>query len=822
MTGAATLRRWVSGLEPPLRRAATRLAGWPHLPALGGFVALTALLTYPLLFRMASTVHDYGDPLLNAWILAWNTTSLAHGNFAGYFDANIFFPAPTTLAYSEFLIPQTLLAGPIFLATGNAILAYNVVQFAAFVTTAFGMYLLAAHLAGRLPGFAAGVIFAFSPFMFDHLSHLQILSAGGLPLALLYLHRYFATGRTAHVVLFSVFYSLQALANAYYAIYLTFFAGLFILYEVIVHRRFLDGRFWRHMLLHAGIALAALGPFYYRYLELRVALGFIREPVNRSTLLSFFATSPLNRLYGDLTAANYTPESALFPGICALLLAVTGFFAFSNPWHPWHHRGPRWVTPLFRTVGWALLISGLLVGTILLTGGVRWTVLSMRLQSTELDRPVILFVLLLAARVYLTRRFGIERARGAVRREAAIYAGMLALAVAVTIPGALSQALYRLPGFDGLRAVPRMHVMTMLALAVLAAYGIKYVLSRLEGRARPAVACLLTAIVVIEFYSVPFPARSVPIGSDVPAVYAWLADQPEDFAIVEYPIRPWAQFWGMYFSIHHWKRLVTGFSGYPSPAYLELRSRAENVPSPFTLTDFEQMGIRYLVVHDRPEDDLAPESITAAIAALGDRVREAARFPSFDVRTAPEVGPYYVQDGGTCTVYELTRSRWQQPRLVRQWPSRARVDAVGADRSTWQLDTNAHPEIAHLAVDEDLTTRWHTDRQQPGDYFQIDLGALQRIDGVVLEVGTHKLDYPRGYRVDVSSDGTTWAVVAENPSNRPSLAEVLRPRTQKVEIGFAETVARHVRIVQTGSDDIYYWSINDLVVTGPGAGGPAR
>jgi hypothetical protein len=52
------------------------------------YIALTAVMTYPQALHITDTVHDDGDPLLNAWALAWvaHQLPLAPGHL---FDANI-------------------------------------------------------------------------------------------------------------------------------------------------------------------------------------------------------------------------------------------------------------------------------------------------------------------------------------------------------------------------------------------------------------------------------------------------------------------------------------------------------------------------------------------------------------------------------------------------------------------------------------------------------------------------------------------------------------------------------------------------------------
>ena len=55
------------------------------------YTALTAVMTYPQVLHLTDTVHDDGDPLLNAWALAWVAHQLPRAP-AHIFDANIFYP----------------------------------------------------------------------------------------------------------------------------------------------------------------------------------------------------------------------------------------------------------------------------------------------------------------------------------------------------------------------------------------------------------------------------------------------------------------------------------------------------------------------------------------------------------------------------------------------------------------------------------------------------------------------------------------------------------------------------------------------------------
>ncbi|MBM3297757.1 MAG: hypothetical protein FJY83_09185, partial [Candidatus Aminicenantes bacterium] len=294
------------------------------LLALGLFAILTLLMTYPLVLHLGTHVRDHGDPLLNAWILAWNNRQTTRLDLGGWFEANIFHPQRDVLAYSEHLFPQALAALPVQILSGNPILAYNFVLLLSFLTSAFGMFLLARKLTGHFLGsVAAGFLFAFSPFMLFHLFHLQVITAGGIPLAFLFLLRFFESRRWKDILFFSLFFILQSLANGYYALYLVVMAGLFLLVMAFVRGRVREPRFWAQMSVFVLLAAVCLGPFIHRYDRVRSDRGLDRG-IGGARLTSYLAAPPYNILYGRITSKYYVPERGLFPGAAAFVLAAAG------------------------------------------------------------------------------------------------------------------------------------------------------------------------------------------------------------------------------------------------------------------------------------------------------------------------------------------------------------------------------------------------------------------------------------------------------------------------------------------------------------------
>ena len=119
------------------------------LTAAALYLTATLAMTWPLMLDLGGSLPgDLGDPLLNCYILSWGEKHLVaflSGDLTAYarwWQANIYYPAPYALAYSEHLFAEVAMALPVWLATGNVILCYNVVFLASYALSGLGTFLL--------------------------------------------------------------------------------------------------------------------------------------------------------------------------------------------------------------------------------------------------------------------------------------------------------------------------------------------------------------------------------------------------------------------------------------------------------------------------------------------------------------------------------------------------------------------------------------------------------------------------------------------------------------------------------------------------------
>ena len=153
------------------------------------FAALAIGHTWPLAAGLTSWSRlDNADTALNAWILAWVAHQLAVDP-RHLFDANIFFPEPRTLAFSEHMVVQGLMGVPLFALGWSAITVYNVLVLIGFTLSGVAMAAVVERWTGsRRAGVIAGLAYAFNAHTLVRFGHMQALHVQFLPLALAALH----------------------------------------------------------------------------------------------------------------------------------------------------------------------------------------------------------------------------------------------------------------------------------------------------------------------------------------------------------------------------------------------------------------------------------------------------------------------------------------------------------------------------------------------------------------------------------------------------------------------------------------------------------
>lgn len=321
-------------------------------------VVLTAALTWPLvpgLDRLGRVNTD--DGRLSIWNVAWVADALiVHPR--QLFDANIFYPAKHTLAYSEANIVAGVVALPAWGFTANPYLAHNSAVLFAFVMAFVGAYYLVRFLSGsRDAALVAGALFAFCPYIFSRTAHIQLLMSFGLPFSMLAFHRLVERRTAGRAVMLGLALWVQALACAYYGIFAALMVGLGTLWFAVSRGLWREARYWAVI---GGAAVTSIGltlPFFLPYLDVQQE-GFART---LDDARSYSANAGAWLASSAWTHRWWLPwiegfSETLFPGIIATSLGVAG------AWRVWRARrtAVEAAAPLARDVAGYYVVLGLL------------------------------------------------------------------------------------------------------------------------------------------------------------------------------------------------------------------------------------------------------------------------------------------------------------------------------------------------------------------------------------------------------------------------------------------------------------------------------
>jgi hypothetical protein len=286
---------------------------------------LAVVLTWPLAARLGSAGRvDSGDGRHGMWNVAWVAHALTTDP-GTLFDANIFFPQPNTLVYSEANLLAGVMGIPVWLMTGgNPYATFNSVVLMAFVLATMCAYALARTIgAGRAGAATGAIIYAFCPFMFAHLPHIQLLMTFGPALSLLAMHRFAEAPTLRRGAAMGLALAVTGLGCAYYGIFSALVVSLGVVWFGVTDGHWRRPGYWLHTATGVVVVSAIMLPLFIPYLEVRDA-GFARtleEARLYSTTGAAYLASPM-WVHRWILPFLESWREVLFPGFVAVLFGV--------------------------------------------------------------------------------------------------------------------------------------------------------------------------------------------------------------------------------------------------------------------------------------------------------------------------------------------------------------------------------------------------------------------------------------------------------------------------------------------------------------------
>ncbi len=307
-----------------------------HIAVFLLYVLLAIILTYPLIFYFGKAVPTgawlHYDAFLNIWILSWvQHILLSHP--LNLFNANIFYPAPHSLALSEHLLGNALLVFPIKIFSDNVIIQYNFLFLLVIVLSGFGCYLLFYHLTGKkFSAIFAGCLFAFVSTRFRYIQLIQIQSTQWIPFILLFFLKFMEKRRWRYAFLFTLFLFLNFITSIYISLIFMVGFSVMLLYLILFNRKdILNMDVLKKTLPLLIIIAIPLYFFYLPYKELYYSQVYTNYDLraeevmkNSASIKAYF--SYFLQLTALKSIPSITSSQGLFPGIVVSFLFILGVY----------------------------------------------------------------------------------------------------------------------------------------------------------------------------------------------------------------------------------------------------------------------------------------------------------------------------------------------------------------------------------------------------------------------------------------------------------------------------------------------------------------
>jgi lysophospholipase L1-like esterase len=176
--------------------------------------------------------------------------------------------------------------------------------------------------------------------------------------------------------------------------------------------------------------------------------------------------------------------------------------------------------------------------------------------------------------------------------------------------------------------------------------------------------------------------------------------------------------------------------------------------------------------------------------------------PIIDVNSATFNMPDYYPD----SVHPNERGSLVIAEVVANAIGPAKTPPTGLlDRTGWTATafaTNNSSEVPANALDQYRSTRWSSGvTQTNGSWFEVDMQSTQDFNKIVLDASYSGNEYPSGYQVYVSDNGSSWGSPIASGTGTAA----------QTTITFPLVTARYIKIVLTASSS-FWWSIHDLEV----------
>ncbi len=626
------------------------------------YLIISLIVTLPLATQFTTHVPGTTTWSLDEYGYVWNHWWFKFSLFdlqANPFQTRyLFYPLGTTLVLYAYTLLHVWLALPLQFALG-LIPASNMTVWFSFAASAFGMYLFVLYLLRvslrtwnecygaqlgeiaadtrlhTLAAFVAGVVYAFASNRYVYLSlgHYNIVASEWIPFYLLYLFKTLVERRAKNAVMAGLFAAIALYTETTDGVLLVLLTLAILVFE------------WRIALQAAALGRLAL---------VAVTTAVLFAPLLVPTALEIFTSGY------SLPGFGHSEQ---------LLVDLNGFFAPTSL----HPLDRYWVQELDAVREHASRFSDVntfFVGYVTALLALVGFAVFARRNKIWLGIALGFAVLALGPLLHVNGQSTFD---------------LDGLEVNVPLPFLI---LHYIPIIRENRVPNRYSILVVIALAVLVAYAVWWLLWKLSARVRypqlgylgAGVAGLLSALLIFEHLAVPLPLTD----ARIPDVYTAIGREPGNFTVLSVPLGMRNSFGQIgaedtrtqYYQSAHHKYLLSGQIQRNPPYLFEYFQRVPVIASLLALEDYQPLDdatiardkelagrvvnffdIRYVVVNPaipgRPpyEDNRARvlEYLTQVLP-LGEKISDAEGLEAYRVQQPPLELPYRVEFGSALGV----------------------------------------------------------------------------------------------------------------------------------------------------------------------------
>jgi hypothetical protein len=533
------------------------------------FIIILAVLTWPVMLKMTKLAYgpvygtDNRSEIRDLWFMRYSfqhKIDFYDNNFTNY----PFYSAFKGYSFLPYWLTPKYILSIIF----NEFFSYNFILLSSFVLSFIGAYWLVFYLTKNyFSAFACGLIYSFTPYHFHRAwEHYSLTFIDFFPFALLFLIRIKEKPIFKNILFGAFFILLVSISDLSYAFIMAVFLVCFFFYAVFFNFR---------NKVSAKENIQFIKGFFYLFL---LVILFVAPAIVPVIKQMFFAKP----LIAEAARIDFVRPFK---------------YLFSHSARPFNYLLPSYAHPVFGQ------FTKSMFGSIFYGRGYLE-------QTLYLGWVSIIFAFLAIKKYKFIPCADTSRTKCSFYFQIKFLIFLTLAGFLFSLPPYIDLFFLKiyLPSFFLYKIIPmfrayaRFGILLILATTTLAGFGIAWTLDSFKNNPikKNVLKFLVVIFILFEFNNIP-PLHCVDLNSNIPLVYSWLKNQPDDFGIIEYPLKKgdtsegYANLDYLLFQRVHQKKIFD--ATIPQSDALKIREKVSNLASDESIALLKLLGLKYVIVH---------------------------------------------------------------------------------------------------------------------------------------------------------------------------------------------------------------------------------